>query len=54
MTNNLKTYLEWRFKRNNHPKYLKYCNEWINNLFPSQIQYFEKEMIRLHQLGIYH
>jgi hypothetical protein len=29
MEKKLKDYLEWRFRTNNHPKYLKYCGQWI-------------------------
>jgi hypothetical protein len=36
-------YLVLRFIRNNHPKYHKYCKEWIDNLTTQQIIYFEKE-----------
>lgn len=36
-------YLAYRFIKNNHPKYHKYCKEWIKNLTVQQITYFEKE-----------
>lgn len=49
----LLTYLEWRFRRNNIPKYQKYCEEWINNLKPTQLEYFEKEMQHLINNGLY-
>ena len=32
---------------NNHPKYQNYRDEWINNLVPSQLFYFEREMERM-------
>ena len=37
-----------------HPKYYKYIQEWIANLLPTQIEYFEKERKRLSDSGIYH
>ena len=40
----LKTYLEWRFRVNNVGRYQRYRDEWINNLIPVQLLYFEKEM----------
>lgn len=53
MKEELKNYLEWRFMKNNHPKYLKYCELWIRNLRFSQLQYFEKEMVKLKNNGVY-
>ncbi len=50
---NIKSYLEWRFRVNNHPKYLRYCNEWINNLTSTQIEYFEREAEHLIERGVY-
>jgi len=49
MNNIIKEYLIQRFIKNNHPKYYKYCNEWINNLLENQIRYFiiEKERLNL-------
>ena len=47
MNQQLRTYLEWRFRMNNHPKYQNYRDEWINNLVPSQLFYFEREMERM-------
>lgn len=38
--------IEWlklRFKYDNHPKYLKYCDEWISNLTESQLEGFDKQ-----------
>ena len=43
MKDNLRLYLFDRWKRNNHPKYLKYFEEWLNNLTNIQIYYFEIE-----------
>jgi hypothetical protein len=40
-------YLTQRFIKNNHPKYYKYCNEWIQNLTKEQISYFSEERKRL-------
>ena len=53
MTQQLRTYLEWRFRVNNHPKYQQYRDEWINNIVPSQLWYFEIEMNHLRDNGIY-
>lgn len=53
MSYSLQNYLEWRFRVNNHPKYLKYCKRWIAALQASQLQYFEKEMSNLINKGIY-
>jgi hypothetical protein len=49
----VKNYLIWRFNRFNHPKYRKYCMEWIENLHINQINYFMLEMERLIQKGEY-
>lgn len=40
-------YLSERFLRNNHPKYHKYCNEWINNITADQLRYFMEEKRRI-------
>lgn len=40
-------YLRYRFRRNNHSKYIKYMEEWIANLLPVQIEYFKLEKERL-------
>ena len=53
MNNILQNYLEWRFRVNNHTKYLKYYKQWIAALQASQLQYFEKEMLNLINKGIY-
>lgn len=52
MTNKLKTYLEWRFRISNHNKYQKYRDEWISNVTPTQLQYFEIEMNHLINNGV--
>lgn len=53
MNHSLQNYLEWRFRVNNHTKYLKYSQQWIAALQISQLQYFEKEMLNLVNKGIY-
>jgi hypothetical protein len=47
MNNIIKEYLTQRFLKNNHTKYHKYCNEWINNVTKEQVDYFIKEKDRL-------
>jgi len=49
----MKRYLEWRCRTNWHPKYYKYIQEWILNVLPYQIEYFEKERKHLIDKGIY-
>jgi hypothetical protein len=41
--NQLYIWLKKRFKLDNHPKYLHYCDEWINNLTESQLEGFNKQ-----------
>ena len=53
MTKELRTYLEWRFRFNNIPKYRKYQDEWINNIPKDQLWYFEIEMNHLRSNGLY-
>jgi hypothetical protein len=43
----MKGYLFQRFIRNNHPKYHKYVNEWIDNVTENQMTYFKLEKERL-------
>jgi hypothetical protein len=43
----IQSYLIYRFKYNNHNKYLKYMNNWINNVTENQLQYFKLEKERL-------
>ena len=43
MTDNMREYLRQRFNRNNHPKYHKYFEEWLNGVVDTQLMYFEKE-----------
>lgn len=43
----MKEYLSNRFIKNNHPKYYKYCNEWIENVTKEQMTYFIEEAKRL-------
>lgn len=47
MNSIIKEYLTQRFIRNNHPKYYKYCEEWISNVLPDQLAYFIEERKRL-------
>lgn len=53
MTKELETYLQWRFRVNNHAKYQRYLNDWLYNVTETQLQYFEQEMRRLITSGIY-
>ncbi len=53
MTKGLETYLQWRFRVNNHAKYQRYLNDWLYNVTETQLQYFEQEMRRLINSGIY-
>ena len=43
MTDNMREYLRQRFYRNNHSKYRKYFEEWLNGVVDTQLMYFEKE-----------
>lgn len=40
MDTELHVFLETLFKHENHNKYHKYCDLWINNLTATQIFYF--------------
>lgn len=40
-------YLTERFRRNNHPKYHKYCDEWISGVTAEQLRYFMQERQRI-------
>jgi len=40
-------YLAERFRRNNHPKYHKYCEEWISQTTIEQLRYFAQEKLRI-------
>ena len=46
---NIQNYLIMRFLKNNHRKYHKYVNEWINNVTDVQLCYFKKEIQKLNQ-----
>lgn len=48
---NLYTWLEHHFYYDNHSKYRKYFNEWLNNLTKDQINGFIHQMI-VEQSGI--
>lgn len=43
----LHDYMAERFRRNNHPKYHKYCEEWISQTTIEQLRYFEQEKRRI-------
>lgn len=43
----LKEYMFQRFYRNNHPKYRRYAEEWINGTTKQQRAYFKEEQKRL-------
>ena len=45
MSKELYTWLQQEFYRNNHPKYRKYFDEWINGVLPHQLDGYEKQMI---------
>ena len=47
MNNIIREYLTQRFLRNNHTKYYKYCNDWVDNVTEDQLNYFIKEKDRL-------
>ena len=53
MTQEDKDYLFWRCKTNWHNKYHRYIYEWIDNVLPTQLEYFKKEMEHLINQGIY-
>ena len=53
MTQQDKDYLLWRCKISWHNKYHHYINEWIDNVLPTQLEYFRKEMNNLINKGIY-
>lgn len=42
---NTLSWLENEFKKSNHKKYRKYCQEWISNLTENQIEGFERQRI---------
>lgn len=47
MTKEMHNYLQQRFYRNNHPKYHKYFEEWVQNVTDTQLMYFAQEKFRL-------
>lgn len=47
MNSIIKAYLTQRFLKNNHNKYYKYCNKWIQNVTIDQLNYFIEEKKRL-------
>lgn len=50
----MKAYLEWRCRTNWHNKYLKYINEWVSNVTPTQLEYFKIEKQHLIDKGVYY
>ncbi len=40
-------YLAERFRKNNHTKYHRYCDEWICNITAEQLRYFIEERRRI-------
>ena len=53
MTEIERKYLVWRCRSSWHNKYLKYIDEWINNVLPHQLEYFKKERDNLIKTGTY-
>ena len=52
--NEIKSYLQWRFRVNNVPKYQKYRDEWVNNIPPVQLTtVYKKEMLSMIRKGKY-
>ena len=47
MTEQLYTYLQLRFYKENHVKYHNYFEEWVKNITNNQIHYFNTEMSNL-------
>lgn len=47
MSKEMYTYLQQRFYKNNHVKYRKYFEEWVQNVTEVQLMYFEKEKFHL-------
>ena len=43
---NIEEYAKLRFIRSNHPKYHKYCDEWVKNMTENQKTYFNDEKNR--------
>lgn len=47
--------LEWlsqKFYKDNHRKYHKYCDEWLNNLTESQLTYFNKQQYNIETMAM--
>jgi len=44
MNNELEEWFREHWRRDNHPKYQRYFDEWIKNILPSQIEGFKKQM----------
>ena len=43
----MRSYLAERFRRNNIPKYHRYCDEWIDNTTLPQLLYIHEEKRRI-------
>ncbi len=43
----LMDYLRLMFTRCNHSKYVRYFDEWVSNLLPTQLKGFEDQRIRM-------
>ena len=50
----MKYYLQQRFLRNNHRKYHKYMDEWIDGVTEDQMRYFKEERRRIEENTISH
>lgn len=44
MERELSEWLEYRFYRDNHLKYIKYFKEWVTNITQNQIDGFRRQM----------
>ena len=53
MGDDLKKYLEWRFRMSNHHKYHNLCHQWLSKITAEQLAYFEKEMVKMIDCGKY-
>ena len=53
MGDDLKKYLEWRFRMSNHRKYHNLCHQWLSKITAEQLAYFEKEMVKMIDCGKY-
>lgn len=49
MNNDLYTYLQVRWREDNHVKYQKYFEVWFQNLTKTQIDYFIIDMLKTYK-----